>query len=514
MNDRMMRMGVGSVVLLALALGATAGESGPSERNRSSVEPSLDKPPVATVNAREHGVVGNGQADDTETLQAALNAAEKKGPVCYLPAGQYRINGSLVVPAGVTLWGASGGVPHSEHPIGTVLLAYGGKGAADGAPLVTLKSNAVIRNLVIHYPEQTLPDVVPYPWTIRGDGELCQVLDLTITNPYQALDFGTRWNELHLIRNVFACPLKTGLYIDQCTDIGRVENVHFNPNFWTRMAFKPRYPGGDIKAYLARSWRPGQYKRWYLRAFQEEFDARLYPQGWAAPEFVPNHDWLSARVLDGPADKPSLAAGYGDYAQDIGAPLRGAELRTRSVPLLRETLIPVKQLTEQFLIEWLRPAEEYFECVPPNAFKAQAAAVAKETGPGVWQVDLDGSRAAALTFELQEQIVGWPYCFFMNVAGIQPLEPGFRRCAIRPQLGDLESLDLTAQTVRGPIHFHSQGPLGQRELAITLPAGCEGELVLPAGEQPGLEKLASLPTGLDRYRLPPGMSVRLTLRHG
>jgi hypothetical protein len=97
MNDRMMRMGVGSVVLLALALGATAGESGPSERNRSSVEPSLDKPPVATVNAREHGVVGNGQADDTETLQAALNAAEKKGPVCYLPAGQYRINGALVV---------------------------------------------------------------------------------------------------------------------------------------------------------------------------------------------------------------------------------------------------------------------------------------------------------------------------------------------------------------------------------------------------------------------------------
>ncbi len=30
---------------------------------------------------------------------------------------------------------------------------------------------------------------------------------------------------------------------------------------------------------VADSWRPGQYKRWYLRAFQEEFDARLYPYG-------------------------------------------------------------------------------------------------------------------------------------------------------------------------------------------------------------------------------------------
>jgi hypothetical protein len=153
----------------------------------------------------------------------------------------------------VTLEGASGGVPHSEHPIGTVLLAYGGKGQVEGEPLVTLKSNAVIRNLVIHYPEQTLPEVMPYPWTIRGDGELCQVLDITITNPYQALDFGTKWNELHLIRNVFACPLKTGLYIDQCTDIGRVENVHFNPNFWTRMALAPKYPGGDIRAYLEKN---------------------------------------------------------------------------------------------------------------------------------------------------------------------------------------------------------------------------------------------------------------------
>jgi hypothetical protein len=205
------------------------------------------------VNAKDHGVVGDGTADDTAAIQAALNAAATKGPVCYLPAGHYRVNGSLVVPAGVTLCGASGGVPHSEHPIGTVILAYGGRGNEDGEPLITLKPNAVIRSLVIHYPEQTFPDVVPYPWTIRGDGEMCQVLDITITNPYQALDFGTKWNELHIIRNVFACPLKIGVYIDQCTDIGRIENVHFNPNFWTRMALTPKWPGGDIKAYLEKN---------------------------------------------------------------------------------------------------------------------------------------------------------------------------------------------------------------------------------------------------------------------
>ena len=239
MKNRMGRIATAYVVMLGATLCVTAAAS--RGREKAAVEAQMPLYTLATeaVNAKECGAVGDGQADDTQALQAALNAAEKKGPVCYLPAGQYRINGSLVVPPGVTLCGASGGVPHSEHPIGTVLLAYGGRGEADGEPLVTLKPNAVIRNLVIHYPEQTLPEVVAYPWTIRGDGEMCQVLDITITNPYQALDFGTKWNELHLIRNVFACPLKVGLLIDQCTDIGRVENVHFNPNFWTRMALKP-----------------------------------------------------------------------------------------------------------------------------------------------------------------------------------------------------------------------------------------------------------------------------------
>lgn len=205
------------------------------------------------VDARQFGCRGDGNTDETQALQAALDAAATKGPICRLPPGLYRLNGPLVVPPGVTLCGASGGIPHSEHPVGTVLLAFGGRGRPEAEPLITLKPNAVVRNLTIHYPEQKLSEVVPYPWSVRVDGELCQVLDLCLTNPYQAIDVGTKWNELHLIRNVFACPLKTGIYIDQCTDIGRIENVHFNPNFWTRMALKPGFGGGDIKAWLEKN---------------------------------------------------------------------------------------------------------------------------------------------------------------------------------------------------------------------------------------------------------------------
>ena len=231
------------------------GAAGLATAQSSGVTPADGTTPtvMATVNARAFGAIGDGKTDDTKALQAALDAAKTNGPVCFVPAGMYRLEGSLKVPPGVTLWGASGGVPHSEQPIGTVLLAFGGRGKPDAEPLITLKPNAVVRNVVIHYPAQTLKEVVPYPWTLRADGELCQILDLTITNPYQAIDVGTKWNELHLVRNVFACPLKTGVYIDQCTDIGRIENVHFNPNFWTRMALKPAFAGGDIKAYLEKN---------------------------------------------------------------------------------------------------------------------------------------------------------------------------------------------------------------------------------------------------------------------
>ncbi len=236
-----------TAITLGLLGSATVGAYGAEQAN---------PPGAATgryLNVRQLGAKGDGSTDDTNAIQAALENARTDGPVCFLPPGLYRLNGSLTVPAGVTLCGASGGVPHSEHPIGTVLLAYGGKGQPEGEPLITLKPNAVVRNLTLHYPEQTLPEVVAYPWSIRADGELCQILDVTLTNPYQAIDVGTKWNELHLVRNVFACPLKVGVYIDQCTDIGRIENVHFNPNFWTRMALKPGYPGGDIKAYLEKN---------------------------------------------------------------------------------------------------------------------------------------------------------------------------------------------------------------------------------------------------------------------
>jgi len=195
------------------------------------------------VNVKEYGTLADGISDDTPAIQKALNDSPNKGGICFLPSGSYRLNGSLVVPEGVTLKGSYDGVPHPSHPIGTVLLIYGGKGNADAAPAITLKSNASVKNLIIHYPEQQPPPkVIPYPWTIQIDGDLCQIVDMAMTNPYMAIDAGTNASGLHFISNVYACPLKIGIYVDQCYDVGRIENVHFNPNFWKNMGFEQTLP--------------------------------------------------------------------------------------------------------------------------------------------------------------------------------------------------------------------------------------------------------------------------------
>jgi hypothetical protein len=94
----------------------------------------------------------------------------------------------------------------------------------------------------------------------------------------------------------------------------------------------------------------------------------------------------------------------------------------------------------------------------------------------------------------------------MSLAGIKPLAPGFARCEIRPQVADLDLLELTANTVRGPIEFSSRGKLGSRNLTLSLPQGCDGELVVDKREALMLKSITTpgVPNGLARYQLPAG----------
>jgi hypothetical protein len=177
------------------------------------------------------------------------------------------------------------------------------------------------------------------------------------------------------------------------------------------------------KALLCRAWKPGQFKRWYLRALQEEFDARRYPYGWAKPEFQPDAQWLPAMPLSGSPNKPALSAGYYEYQLDVGGGPADTELRPRSIPMLQQTHLMVMRLAESLRLEWLRPAEDYFEFRVPEAFRVlrePCATVLEKPAlqvPGVWQVETKAGQSAVLTFEFHEQAVGWPRFTIEAAAG-------------------------------------------------------------------------------------------------
>jgi alpha-L-rhamnosidase len=163
------------------------------------------------------------------------------------------------------------------------------------------------------------------------------------------------------------------------------------------------------RARLARSWPPGRCKRWYLRALQEVFDARLYPYGWDSEDFEPGDDWLPALVLDCPSDKPSICSTYPDYALDSQGEPAACDLRGRSIPPLKEPAVAAAGLADSFRVRWMRPPEEYFDFRTPGAFVVEREPCVDRAGPGSWSVPPSHDRAVALTFEFEEQVVGWPY---------------------------------------------------------------------------------------------------------
>lgn len=222
----------------------------------------VDHPYVATrlfvVRDPLYGAKGDGRADDTAAIQRALDAAGLGGGIVYLPAGEYRLEGSLSVPEGVELRG-SWDVPHHTQARGTVLLAYGGRGEADGEPLICLSSGSGVYGLTVYHPEQNYRNIQPYPWVIQARGRDCWVRYVTLANPYRGVDFASYPSSGHRIDYLAGSPLVAGLAIGRNDADGWVENVHFNPHYWYRSGF----PDAPSSAWQ-KVW---QYQKENLDAF-------------------------------------------------------------------------------------------------------------------------------------------------------------------------------------------------------------------------------------------------------
>lgn len=200
------------------------------------------QPKSESLDVTQFGAKPDGTTDATAAFQQALDAAAKNGGgVVTVPRGNFLFRGHLNVPPAVTLRGIWESVPshngirdaHLPKPTddGSTLLVTEGAGGEEGPPFITLNTNSTLKGLVLYYPDQKPAEVPqPYPWAIAMRGKNPAVLDVELLNPYQGID--ATQNERHLIRNVQGQPLRRGILVDAIYDIGRIENVHFNP-WWS-----------------------------------------------------------------------------------------------------------------------------------------------------------------------------------------------------------------------------------------------------------------------------------------
>jgi hypothetical protein len=180
------------------------------------------------------GVKADGVTDDTAALQAALDAKAKEGGRLSLPAGKYLVKGNLKIPAGVALEGVANSPVYNKPLTGTVILATGGRDKEDAPPLFEMGDSTSATGVTIYYPEQRADNIRPYPWTFRLAGCDNTVENVTLINSYNAIQVGhgMQWNVRHRIRSVYGCALRRGVVVDGCSDVGRIDNVHFHGHWW------------------------------------------------------------------------------------------------------------------------------------------------------------------------------------------------------------------------------------------------------------------------------------------
>lgn len=62
--------------------------------------------PANALSVVDFGATGDGAADATDALRACIAEAQKQGRVVWVPAGDYKLTGDIVVPSAVTIQGA------------------------------------------------------------------------------------------------------------------------------------------------------------------------------------------------------------------------------------------------------------------------------------------------------------------------------------------------------------------------------------------------------------------------
>ncbi len=164
--------------------------------------------------------------------------------------------------------------------------------------------------------------------------------------------------------------------------------------------------------------RPGQFQRWYLRALQEEFDARRSELDWLEADFVPGGNWKPAMELSADGVRPSVYSDYYEYTSG-GLPPQSdsGRLYRREIPMPAETPVFARGPVEAGRITWRISPDNWFLFRSPAAYEAQYDTVFRQDGDGAVQYRAGAEESVFLTYVFEEQMVGFPFFTIFAPAG-------------------------------------------------------------------------------------------------
>ncbi len=249
-------------VLFGMALPCFAAEEAQQPVIIDTVYPT-DDIVIADIIATDapYNADSTGVADSTVAIQKAIDdCAANGGGTVWLPVGRYRLTKELYIRQFVTLRGEYQD-PDEGTDYGTVIIADVESSNAMTPGLIRIGASAGAVGLTVWYPDQSIENVKPYPYTffVEGNGDymLHTLKNCTLINSYRGIGASSecenniyQCHEMFTIENVKGTCLYEGLNSHNSADVDTVKTLYFLNKYWLEAGEEYNAPDKDkLDAY-------------------------------------------------------------------------------------------------------------------------------------------------------------------------------------------------------------------------------------------------------------------------